>query len=181
MNGYEILLFVGHVLSTEKTGPSKPLLPKQPSSLSPPRLPRPTQPSMFEKICVIWKQNRRAILAAADASAEAAAAAAAAAEEAGATEAGTGVKAPAVAAPAPGDSSSSSRRRACAIGPGQGRHGGGGGGKMEVVYYHQTTEAKASITCIWCTLCGDLWQMILVADDSSTTTRGNFGTSLMVP
>lgn len=136
---------------------------------------------MYEKICVIWKQNRRAILAAADASAEAAAAAAAAAEEAGATEAGAGVKAPAVAAPAPGDSSSSSRRRACAIGPGQGRHGGGGGGKMEVVYYHQTTEAKASITCIWCTLCGDLWQMILVADDSSTTTRGNFGTLLMMP
>ncbi len=108
--------------------------------------PNRSRATPYEKICSIWKKNRRAILAAADASSEAAAAAAAAAGGAdGATAAS--------AATEESGGGSSGRRRSCALGPGQGRHGGGGR-KMEVVYYSQVTEAKVS------TVCGDWFNAV---------------------
>ncbi|CAM9620456.1 unnamed protein product [Ectocarpus sp. 12 AP-2014] len=75
----------------------------------------------LRSICTTWKDNRRAILAAANASATAPASGAA--------------PAPAREQPAP-----SARRKGCAVGAGQGRDGDGG--VVKAVHYHSLNDSK---------------------------------------
>lgn len=89
-----------------------------------------------DQIRAIWKRNRQALLARADACSQAAAAAAA--------NGGAAGTAAAVAAASAATDSVPGRRRVCAVGTGQGRDGGGG--KMAKVYYHQLVENKVRIS-----------------------------------